>query len=168
MAPNKFTGSLMQKISKAMLESNAQPLFIIRDSKLNQGLVKSIILTIRKFNKMDPILIHGQQMPLVSYNLFNFYSVGKGKYDISEVGAYCNNGKNKISKLNSWSVKNGFLKKLELPSSFKGTFNGAGIVYSFVEVPTFTRAIGKDAQGRLLLEGREYEVIKLLSKLMQK
>lgn len=120
------------------------------------------------------VVIHQKivMFPKDVYNIYMLFPIINSnnaltKYIMYEVCKYCDMGKDSIVLSNTWQVGSGFLRKLLLTPSFKGSFNSAVLKLGCtVWCPTSCK-IGQDTDGKDVWDGkgiRQYNMIANMAK----
>ena len=164
--PDAFNADYMSKVQEAIVEANSQSLILIDGTAMDEDHVKTIIEIIRKYNKNCPVMVYSKTALEITYNIYLAHVFSDDVIKIFEVCAYCNNGNDSMSEMNSWSINRKFKFPLSFPSSFKGSFNGYNLVLGCYPTLGICSPVGKDAQGNAIWGGMDYTIVKYIGDVM--
>ena len=160
--PDKADSNFMESTKKEVRATSDKAFFMLDGNSISKIQQRNIILFIRKYHYYDPILLFGDTEFLINiaYNLYFLTKDATSKYyELYEICAYCNKGKDQIKKINFWSTEKGFRKDLNFPSSFKGNMYGYSLKFVFLPA-------GRSQNGQYHPPQREYAILANVGKVM--
>ena len=128
---------------------------------------QEIVFKIRKYNHFDHIVLYTETIVSgITHNILFLVPNAYDGYDFYETCSFCNQGKKKVQKINSWWQNKGFRNSVALSSDFKGSFNGKTLVFGCSIWPVLIFPISKDGHDGPKWGGFEYEILTILGKIM--
>ena len=165
--PSEIALDYVDNIYRDLVKNSGKAFYALDAGSMNKENQQNIIEQIRKSDEASPILVYrGYLLLNKSYNLYFVRCGHTSEFELYEICAYCNAGRDKILKFNSWSKEKGFKRKFAFPSSYKGSLYGHTLTLAANEFRNLVHKEGKDAQGKTVWGGKEYKSLELVGDLM--